>query len=173
MNAWKDTPIPGETPIDPSGLRIVGITTRAELSVVEARSIRHAFVKYLAASPSLRTAPFDIAWCQKLHREMFGEVWEWAGKIRDRNINLGLPFAAIRENLAALVADLHGWSSLGMPLVEQAARLHYRAVLIHPFDNGNGRWSRMLANIWLKRNHHPMIAWPEQMIGAESEIRAE
>jgi hypothetical protein len=28
--------------------------------------------------------------------------------------------------------------------IEISARLHHRAVVIHPFLNGNGRWSRML-----------------------------
>jgi hypothetical protein len=41
MESWPS--IPGETPIDPSGLKIKGITNRAELSVVEAQNIRKAF----------------------------------------------------------------------------------------------------------------------------------
>jgi hypothetical protein len=32
----------------------------------------------------------------------------------------------------------------------------------------NGRWSRMLANIWLKRHNHPVTEWPEAVIGGES-----
>ena len=44
---------------------------------------------------------------------------------------------------------------------------------IHPFLNGNGRWSRMLANIGLKRNRRPVTEWPEQVIGRESPVRGE
>ena len=58
-----------------------------------------------------------------------------------------------------------------MSLVEQAVRLHYRAVWIHPFSNGNGRWARLLANIWLRRHKSPLILWPEESIGQESPIR--
>jgi Fic family protein len=57
-----------------------------------------------------------------------------------------------------------------MSLLEQSARLHYRAVWIHPFWNGNGRWARLLANIWLGRHKNPLILWPES-IGQESPIR--
>ena len=146
---------------------------RGKLNVVERQNILRATVKYLAAKPRKKTAPFTSAWCERLHREMFGDVWKWAGKIRDRDLNLGCPFAVVRENLANLLADLHSWSAFDMPLVEQATRLHYRAVAIHPFENGNGRWSRMLANIWLKRNDHPIIRWPEETIGTESPIRSE
>ena len=60
-----------------------------------------------------------------------------------------------------------------MNLVEQAARLHYRAVSIHPFENGNGRWSRLLANIWLRRHKHAIVVWSEELIGDESAIRQE
>ena len=60
-----------------------------------------------------------------------------------------------------------------MPLLEQAARLHHSAVVIHPFENGNGRWSRMLANIWLKQNGSNLTFWPEATVGETSVIRDE
>ncbi len=60
-----------------------------------------------------------------------------------------------------------------MSLLEQATRLHYRAVWIHPFWNGNGRWARLLANIWLARHKAPLVFWPEENIGQESPIRYE
>ena len=73
-------PIPGETPLDDlSGLRVQGITTKAALNAVEAENIRKATVKYLAAKPTRRIAPFDVAWMLRLHEEMFGDVWKWAG----------------------------------------------------------------------------------------------
>jgi len=75
MSEWE--PLAGETPIDPSGLRHQGsITNRRELAAAEALNINRAFLKYLAAKPSSRSATFEFAWFLKLHREMFGEVWE-------------------------------------------------------------------------------------------------
>ena len=35
----------------------------------------------------------------------------------------------------------------------------------------NGRWSRLLANIWLKLHKLPLTEWPEDVIGATSAIR--
>jgi Fic-DOC domain mobile mystery protein B len=166
-------PVPGETPIDDvSGLKIRGITTRAELSEFEARNIAKATLKYLAARPSRRSAKFDLPWCLKLHQEMFGEVWAWAGKVRTGELSIGVKFYLIQEQLAAVLQDLESWTGFGMGLVEQSARLHHRAVLIHPFQNGNGRWARMLANIWLKRERAPIIAWPERIIDQTSVIRS-
>lgn len=45
-----------------------------------------------------------------------------------------------------------------LPRVALAALLHYRFVLIHPFDDGNGRLSRLLMNyVLLKASYPPVI----------------
>ncbi|MEO8493978.1 MAG: Fic family protein [Planctomycetota bacterium] len=58
-------------------------------------------------------------------------------------------------------------------MIEQAAHLHHRAVEVYPFLGGNGRWSRLLANIWLKQHGHSPTLWPEETIGTTSPIRQE
>lgn len=171
MDSWPA--IPHETPIDPSGLKLDWVKNRADLNIAEAENVRQAFVKYLSRKPSRRIARFDITWCVKLHSEMFGDVWDWAGAIRNRNLSLGVDFAQIRGELQALLDSLREWPSFKMELIEQATRLHHGMVHIHPFENGNGRWSRLLANIFLKQNDHAMIIWPEATIGTTSEIRTE
>ncbi|MBX3402827.1 MAG: mobile mystery protein B [Phycisphaeraceae bacterium] len=167
-----DPPILGQTPIDDlSGLRIRSIRSTADLNMAEAENIRKATLKYLASRPSRRAAPFDVVWARRLHAEMFGDVWTWAGSFRKRETNIGSSPALIESDLHNLLADLSAWARSGMPPIEQAARLHHVAVRIHPFPNGNGRWSRLLANIWLKRGGEPPIEWPEATIGAASIIR--
>jgi len=162
----------GATPIDDiSGLKI-NITTNAELEAAEAENISKAVVKYLAKRPSSKTASFDVKWSLKLHKEMYGNVWNWAGELRQSQPNIGVPVYQVRTDLHNLLEDLIVWKKSGMDLIEQAARLHHRAVFIHPFQNGNGRWSRMLADIWLKQNGGQPIKWPSQIM-KESPIRRE
>ena len=173
MASWD--PIQGETPIDPSqlvrGLRRT-IHTRARLNVEEFRSIQPVYVKYLAARPTRRQAPFTFDWVYKLHREMFREVWMFAGKRRNRMLNIGVEVYQIDLLMQQLLGDLGYWREHGTyPMVEQAARLHHRAVQIHPFENGNGRWSRLLADIWLKQNGELPIEWPQEIIADTSVIR--
>jgi Fic-DOC domain mobile mystery protein B len=169
-----DPPIPGQTPLDDiSGLKVKGIRTPAELNAAEAENIRKATVKYLGGKPTRRSARFDVAWMLKLHAEMFGQVWTWAGKLRKRETNIGSPPHQIETDLHNLAADLTVWEQSGMSLLEQAVRLHHAAVRIHPFPNGNGRWSRMLANIWLKFHDANPIEWPETTIGNASTIRTD
>ena len=62
----------------------------------------------------------------------------------------------------ALMADLIEWfrseeSKNELHPVILAALLHYRFVRIHPFDDGNGRISRLLMNYVLLKNNLPPI----------------
>ena len=175
VTTWK--PIPGETPIDPSGLRPglrKRIRTRGELIPHEAENIRAAITKYLAAVPTKRTAKFTEEWALKLHKEMFGRVWTWAGRLRTLELSIGVAPERVATEFHKLFADIHCWQEPEMPFVVQAATLHHRAVWIHPFENGNGRWARLLANIWLRLHNQPLTRWPETGIaGHESTIRRE
>lgn len=90
-------------------------------------------------------------WLKQLHKKMYGDVWKWAGNYRTSQRNLGDNSWEIHMNLRMLLADANFWiddsspSALGAD--EIAVQLSHRSVLIHPFPNGNGRWSRLLADI--------------------------
>jgi len=165
--------IPGETPLDDlSGLRDRTIQTRAQLNIAEAKNIALATEKYIARSPNKRLLRFDYAWLLRVHREMFGDVWTWAGILRRTEVQpVGSPAVRIETDLHELLNDLAAWDGSGMEAIEQSCRLHHRAVWIHPFANGNGRWSRLIANAWLRRGGHAIVRWPEVVIGTSSPIR--
>ncbi|HEY1377783.1 MAG TPA: mobile mystery protein B [Gemmataceae bacterium] len=167
--------IPGETPIDDvSELKIKGLTLRRELNEYEARNVLKAVVKYLSRTPSRRLAPFDLTWVKKLHKEMFGDVWGWAGRLRTTDLTIGIDPAHVETSLYDLVESLRTQPlSADYTLLDQAVWLHHRAVQIHPFPNGNGRWSRLLSNVWLKQHGSPIVAWPEEAVGESSPVRGE
>lgn len=71
-------------------------------------------------------------------------------------------YYATPEETPAKMFDLMNWyeeASLNKDLhpVEIAAEFHYRFVCIHPFDDGNGRISRLLMNYHLLKNNYPPI----------------
>jgi Fic-DOC domain mobile mystery protein B len=165
--------LPGETPIDDiTGLKVCAVATRRQLSLIEAENIRKVLVKYFGGDLSSEIAPFDLTWAKKLHQEMYGDVWDWAGQFRQRDLNLGCSWTQIQERAHNVFEDLSYWKDEGVDLVEQATRLHHQAGFIHPFLNGNGRWARMLTNIWLCLHGSPDVAWPEETIGSDSPIRS-
>jgi Fic family protein len=64
------------------------------------------------------------------------------------------------EETPALIRDLLNWyqdNNEEMHPVQLAAEFHYRFVFIHPFDDGNGRVSRLLMNYILLKHDYPMV----------------
>lgn len=165
-------PTPGETPIDDvSGLLLPGVGTRRQLNQAEAENVAVAASKYLVGRITERDAPFTFDWMFGLHREMFGRVWAWAGKPRTVGLNLGCPAHDVEAQVWDLAQCIAYFGGDPARRIEDAALVHYRAVKIHPFLNGNGRWSRMLANVWLHRYGEPPVVWPEPDLGETSPIR--
>jgi fido (protein-threonine AMPylation protein) len=138
-----------------------------ELHRVEEENVHKATVKYFGKR--LTKIPFDLSWVKKLHREMFGDVWKWAGKFRQADIDSRYEkWQHIDSSVQQMLGNLNSWKEYGVNLIEQATRLHHRAVQIHPFAGGNGRWSRMLANIWLRLHKHPITKWPKDLHGGRT-----
>lgn len=143
--------------------------TVAEMYFYEAKNITKATLRYLSIKPDKKIAPFSYEWFLKLHFNMFGDVWEWAGKIRTVELSIGIKAYLVSTELKKLVDDLEFWEqNKTFDVIEIASRLHHRAVQIHPFKNGNGRYSRMLANIYLKQNGLEPTKWNENLLSKEN-----
>lgn len=105
---------------------------------------------------------------------MFAEVWEWAGKLRHVELSIGVKAYLVSTEMKKLVDDVVYWEAhQSFDVIEIAARVHHRAVQIHPFLNGNGRWSRMLANIYLKQHGLQPTTWNENLLSKENLHREE
>ncbi len=167
--------IDNATPLDDiSGLKLPKdkVYTLKDIYEAEANNIALATLKYFSSIPSKKIAPFTYEWIQQLHQEMFGNVWEWAGKFRTTELSIGIKAYQIPTALKKLVDDINYWDKhKTFDIYEISARLHHRAVQIHPFKNGNGRWSRMLANIYLYQNDSMPIKWQENLLSKENPKR--
>lgn len=157
----SETELPeGATPLDPDeteGLIPPHIATRAELNEAEEANIARGLAWSLTAISSRDVLVDGFAY--ELHRRMFGDVWEWAGRLRATDKNIGIDKYQIRVAVRDLMADARVWVESGTPLEECAVRLHHRMVAIHPFPNGNGRHARMLADLFLLRFGIRPLPW--------------
>lgn len=96
----------------------------------------------------------------------------WAGPIRRKEtLPVGIAPERIRPELAVLDdvrAQLHyrPWSPQ-----EISARFHHRLVYIHPFPNGNGRFSRTMADLLLFRDGYERFVWGANL-ERHGEVRA-
>jgi fido (protein-threonine AMPylation protein) len=164
-----------DTPFDGSGLKLKSVKTRRELNEVEFASILRVTEKYLLTKPSRKIAPFNFDWLLGLHREMLGSIWSWAGEIRatEKNIGASPNIIAAELGVIAMEADKRH-NETGALVIATAAEFHHRAVWVHPFEDGNGRWARLLANVWLMQHDQPATLWPAtDLRNTESPIRDE
>lgn len=103
-------------------------------------------------------------WVRQLHKKMFADVWKWAGNFRRTEKNIGLPdWTRIPVELRQALDNAHEqhthideWNLTHQQI---AIQLSHEVVCIHPFPNGNGRWSRELANAYLIANKKPKFSW--------------
>lgn len=157
----------GSTPLnDISDLRLPWVRDMSDRNRAEAENILEAQRKYLRASK-------DLSWfqCNKLqaiHRFMFGRVWAWAGKIRTSVTNIGADPRLIPARMAEICQDVASWSSepVELTFLEKSARIHHRLVSIHPFQDGNGRFSRLIADRCLLCWKCPHPIWPDDLHNA-------
>jgi Fic-DOC domain mobile mystery protein B len=162
---------PGATPLtaeELEGLLPKYITTRRELNDAEFKNISDASKIYLLSRKKIQFIPSNL---YKIHREMFGNVWAWAGKKRKTNKNIGVDKAQIDMEMKKLIDDLQYWLEHKMETIEISARLHHRLAFIHPFDKGNGRWARFIVNLFLKEHLNSYINFPEDELLLTTAIR--
>ena len=140
----------GQTPLDEEekeGLLIKTITTHGELDEHEQLNIEKAVEWSLQAklnSEKILTEDF----IKSLHKRMLGEVWAWAGEFRKTEKNIGVKWINIGIELKHLLDDTKYWiENKTYTSDEIAIRFKHRLVNIHCFPNGNGRHSRIMADI--------------------------
>jgi Fic-DOC domain mobile mystery protein B len=150
---------------DLSGLLLPHLLDRPSRDVVETELIDRAYQKYIfrARPKQKETTWLRPEFIRQVHRDMFGELWDWAGKYRTVNLNLGVDWHQIQEHVARLCGDFTYWDSeqSKMPVFEIAARLQSHLTRIHPFKNGNGRHARLITDIFFHSRKMKLPRWPQ------------
>ena len=104
---------------------------------------------------------------------MFGEVWVWAGEYRTTERNIGVAPYQIPIKLMQLFDDVKFWiDNKTYSNHEIAVRLHHKLVQIHPFPNGNGRVSRLMADFLLQKLENKNLYWGDTNLVNVSEVRS-
>jgi cell filamentation protein len=100
------------------------------------------------------------------HRRWLGNVYGWAGQYRTVNMGKGeFQFAAAHLIPRLMQTFNDRFLAIYTPcnqmheseLVEAIAKIHIEFILVHPFREGNGRLSRLLANMMSLQADLPML----------------
>lgn len=156
------------TPDDRKGLIPSDIAYRSELNRAEQENIARAQDWALSRRRNLLTEKF----VKDLHGRMFGDVWRWAGDFRSSERNIGIAHSQIPMALRELLADTAAWiEHNAYPPDEIAVRFHHRLVQIHPFPNGNGRHSRLMADLLVVQLARERFTWGSVHLQDAGEVR--
>ena len=168
--------IEGQTPLDDDekeGLRIPSITTREELDEFEQLNIEKAIQWTFGKKISVEQL-FSEKFIKGLHKRMYGEVWKWAGTFRTSEKNIGIKSYLIAIELKQLLDDAIFWKENNTyNPAELAIRFKHRLVSIHCFANGNGRHSRLMADLIMEKIYDStFFSWGSSNLVKATETRS-
>jgi Fic-DOC domain mobile mystery protein B len=168
--------IEGQTPLDDDekeGLRIPSITTREELDEFEQLNIEKAIQWTFGKKISVEQL-FSEKFIKGLHKRMYGEVWKWAGTFRTSEKNIGIKSYLIAIELKQLLDDAIFWKENNTyNPAELAIRFKHRLVRIHCFANGNGRHSRLMADLIMEKIYDStFFSWGSSNLVKATETRS-
>ncbi len=167
----------GQTLLDDEereGLNILSITTRGELDEFEQQNIEEA-IQWSISNTFKPQMVLSIDFIKKLHKKMFLNVWKWAGEFRKSNKNIGCEWYKVANELGVLMDDAKFWFEHSVYAPDEfAIRFKHRLVSIHCFPNGNGRHSRLLADIIIEHLFKQQVfSWGANLTISNSEVRAQ
>lgn len=167
--------INGQTPLDEEekdGLLILTIATRGELDEFEQQNIEKA-VQWILGRTFKPELFFTEDFVRMLHKRMYADVWAWAGEFRKTNKNIGVDKWKIPSDLKYLLDDAKYWHENNTYTQDEiAVRFKHRIVSIHCFPNGNGRHSRLLADIIIEKIYkQPVFSWGAANLSDEGDTR--
>lgn len=170
----------GATPLDPdeiAGLIPDFITTQSELNALEQKNILDGKNWLDSILNKNSKEILSESFTRNLHDKMFNEVWRWSGRYRVSAKSIGIVEASqISTEVHTIMENTKSWIEFeAYSWPEIMARFHHRLVHIHPFPNGNGRYSRLHTEALAMKNNQPIPTWGEKQYSGQlsnnSEIR--
>lgn len=162
-----NTPI---SDVDVQGLIPSWVATRSDLNEVEAINVALGY-DWLFANRFATADITDIGFVQELHRQMFGDVWTWAGTFRRADLNIGIRWFEITESVKQLVDNFARRLEVAGEPDDECVDLHHQIVRIHPFVNGNGHHGRAIADAAALALGQPPFTWGRASIVTGADTR--
>lgn len=134
----------------------LGIESSAELADAEEKITKKRALEIYESGflDKLESGTFDSL--AKIHKYLFGDIYEFAGKVREVNISKGnfrfAPLMYLNESLKNI--DKMKQSSFD-EIIEKYVEMN----IAHPFREGNGRSTRIWLDLMLKKELGYVVDW--------------
>ena len=133
-----------------------GITNSVELARGEEKISKSKAVKLFESGFLNRLKAGSFEALAQIHRYLFDEIYNSAGKVRTINIAKGnFRFAP----LMYLEAALHNIEAMAQSDFDAIIEKYVEMNIAHPFREGNGRSTRIWLDVILKRELGQVIDW--------------
>lgn len=164
----------GQTSLDEDekeGLKILSVSTKSELDEFEQKNIEQAIQWTIGRKIKVEKL-LSEQFIKSLHKRMYSDVWNWAGQFRKSEKNIGVKSFQISTDLRVLLDDTKYWiENKSYSPDEIAIRFKHRIVSIHCFPNGNGRHSRLMADLIAEKIFkNKVFTWGQADLFSSKEI---
>lgn len=134
----------------------LGITDSAELAREEERISKRKALELFESGALDRMEPGSFAALAEIHRVLFEDVYDFAGKLRTVNLAKGnFRFAP----LLYLDAALQNIEKMPQSTFEEIVEKYVEMNIAHPFREGNGRSTRIWLDLLLKKELGVVVDW--------------
>ncbi len=134
----------------------LGIKSEIELAKTEEKLSKLKAKKLFESGflDSLEAGSFESL--SIIHKELFGDIYEFAGKIREVNISKGgFRFAPV----AYLVEAIRKIEQMPQSSFDEIIEKYIEMNVAHPFREGNGRSMRIWLDLMLKKELKKVVDW--------------
>ena len=145
----------------------LGITDPAELARVEEKISKTKALKLFETGLLDTFAVGTFEGLSQIHKYLFEEIYDFAGKIRNVNISKGSFRFAPTIYLEAALGHI---TNMPQSTFDQIIEKYVEMNVAHPFREGNGRSARIWLDSMLKKELHLVVDW--SMVDKEDHLLA-
>ena len=132
------------------------LSNQAELNRAEEKLSKQKAKQLFESGDIHRIAVGSFAGLADIHAYLFGDIYDFAGKIRDVNISKGnFRFAPVMY----LTQSLDHISAMPQQTFDEIIEKYVEMNIAHPFREGNGRATRIWLDLMLKGQIGRVIDW--------------
>ena len=136
----------------------LGITSSVALAREEERISKKRAVEMFESGKLAELEAGTVTSLQMIHKALFGDIYDFAGKLRTVNIAKGNFRFAPLMYLEAALANIE---KMPQSTFEQIIEKYVEMNIAHPFREGNGRATRIWLDCILRKELGKVVDWSQ------------